>query len=118
MEAIDATEEVAGGWEKVSLPYEEVAKKESREKPNWIVVWPIGGGRVEPEVAEPAMEVDQRYTRVTIDLVPRDQDESIQVPLISQPSLGNVVVREDSGSPEGKYKNEERYLGRRTVLDK
>ena len=45
----------------------------------------------------------ERYNRFALELVPHDQEESIQVPLISQSSLGNIVVREDSGSLEEKY---------------
>jgi len=60
--------------------------------------------RVQPQVAEPAMEVDGRYNRFALDLVPHYQEESTQVPLISQSSLRGFVVRDDSGSPEGKHK--------------
>jgi len=63
----------------------------------------VGKGKIEPQGAEPVMKVDERYNRFTLDLVPHDQEESVQVPLISQSSWENIVVKEDSGSPEGKY---------------
>jgi len=101
VEKMDATEEVADDRREVRPACEEVAEEVAEYQPQTF--WVVGRGMVEPQVAEPVMEVDERYKRFALDLVPHDQEESIQVPLISQPSLGNIVVREDSGSPEGKY---------------
>jgi len=101
VEIMDATEEVADSREEVRPVGEEVAEEVAEDQPQ--TVWTVGIGRAEPQVAEPVVEVDERYNRFALDLVPHDQEESIQVPLISQSSLGNIVVREDSGSLEGKY---------------
>ena len=79
-----------------------MAEELIEEEPHRTVAIIIGLGRIEPQVAEPGMEVDERYNRFALDLVPHDREEPIQVPLISQPGLGNIVVREDSGCPEGK----------------
>jgi len=103
VEKMDATEEVADDRREVRPACEEVAEEFMEDEPQQVVAVFRGLGKVEPQVAEPVMEVDERYNRFALDLVPHDQEESIQVPLISQPSLSNVVVREDSGSPEGKY---------------
>ena len=63
----------------------------------------IGLSKVEPQVAEPGMEVEGRYNRFALDLVPRDWEEKIWVPMITPGEFGDMVVRQDSGSPEGKW---------------
>jgi len=103
VEKMDPTEEVADNREDVRPACEEVAEEMMEDEPHQTVAVIIGLDKVEPQVAEPGMEVDRRYNRFALDLVPHDQEESIQVPLISQSSLGDIVVKEDSGSPEGKY---------------
>jgi len=102
-EEMYATKVVTDSWEEVRPAYEEVAEKVGEDDLQGVMAWFVGKGRVEPQVVEPVVEVDGRYNRFALDLVPDDQEESIQVPLILQSSLGNVVGKADSGSPEGKY---------------
>jgi len=92
---------VADDREEVRPACEEVAEELMENKPHQTVAVFIGAGRVEPQVAEPGMELDKRYNRFALDLGPRDQEESFQVPLISQEEDRDIVVRKDSGSPEG-----------------
>jgi len=103
VEEMDATEEVADSRKEVRPACEEVAEELMEDEPQQNVAVFIEMDRVEPQVAEPRMEVDERYNRFALDLVPHDQEEPIQVPLISQEEDGNVVMRDDSGSPEGKW---------------
>ena len=77
VEKIDATEEVAEDREEVRPACEEVAEKEAEDEPYRVVAWFVGKRRVEPQVAEPGMEVDEGYNRFALDLVPHDEEESI-----------------------------------------
>ena len=70
-----------------------------------------GLGRVEPQVAEPGMEVDERYNEFALDLVPCDQEESIWVPFIIPEEREDIAVRQDSGSLEWKWDKAPKRIG-------
>jgi len=103
MGKVDATEEVADDRREVWPTCEEVAEEMMEDEPQQTVAVIVGLGKVEPQVAEPGMEVDGRYNRFALDLVPRDREESIWVPIITPGEFGDIAVKQHSGSPEGKW---------------
>jgi len=102
VEKMDATEEVADDRREVRPACEEVAKELIEDKPRQTVAG-FRLGRVEPHVAEPGMEVDGRYNRFALDLVPHNQEELVEVPSTFPTIEGNVTIREDSGQLDDKW---------------
>ena len=87
VEIMDATEEVADDREKVRPACEEVAEDKG------VAELDDEAEEVEPQVAEPGMEMAYEYNRYAQDLVPYDQKESVQTPMEVD---GNEEKEEDS----------------------
>ena len=75
VEILDATEKVADDREKVRPACEEVAEDKR------VAEVDDEADEVEPQIAEPRMEMACKYNRYAQDLVPYDPKESIQTPM-------------------------------------
>ena len=93
---MDATEEVADNREEVKPACEEVAEDKSVAEMDDVA------DEVEPQVAEPGMEVACGYNRYAQDLEPYDQKESIQVPMEVDEDRKNTSSRLEELEKEGR----------------